>query len=165
MDRRLHPGLPAVLPAALGQRARLYKSIYVFVLNVPELTSLYGSQCARLPLNNNPVENVSGNSIRCNAGTSPVSRKCPVSAGDTVTVEMHEVHVQNLLKVGDGSLTQYPAKRTARLRQGGYRWQALRSCHGLHVQGQRCEHSRRLFRLVQGLRGRLGEEPCRYGRR
>lgn len=29
--------------------------------------------------------------MRCNAGTSPVGKKCPVKAGDTITVEMHEV--------------------------------------------------------------------------
>lgn len=28
--------------------------------------------------------------MRCNAGTSPVGSKCPVKAGDTITVEMHE---------------------------------------------------------------------------
>jgi cellulase len=34
---------------------------------------------------------VSSNDIRCNAGGSKgVSGKCPVAAGDTVTVEMHQ---------------------------------------------------------------------------
>jgi cellulase len=49
-----------------------------------------GSQCARLPPSNNPVD-VSSTAMRCNSGTSPVSVKCPVAAGDTVTVEMHQV--------------------------------------------------------------------------
>lgn len=49
-----------------------------------------GSQCARLPLNNNPVTNVASNDLRCNAGTSPVGKKCAVAAGSTVTVEMHQ---------------------------------------------------------------------------
>lgn len=49
-----------------------------------------GTQCARLPPSNSPVDNVSSNNLRCNAGTSPASVKCPVKAGDTVTVEMHQ---------------------------------------------------------------------------
>lgn len=52
---------------------------------------LYGSQCARLPLSNNPVTNVASNDVRCNAGTSAVGKKCAVAAGATVTVEMHQV--------------------------------------------------------------------------
>ncbi|KFA68993.1 hypothetical protein S40285_08859 [Stachybotrys chlorohalonatus IBT 40285] len=47
--------------------------------------------CARLPLSNSPVTSVTGNDIRCNAGgTSRAASKCPVRAGDTVTVEMHQ---------------------------------------------------------------------------
>ncbi|KAL2022538.1 hypothetical protein VTK56DRAFT_5145 [Thermocarpiscus australiensis] len=50
----------------------------------------YGSQCARLPASNNPVTDVSSNDIRCNIiGTHP-GAKCPVKAGSTVTVEMHQ---------------------------------------------------------------------------
>ncbi|KAI1813082.1 fungal cellulose binding domain-containing protein [Poronia punctata] len=50
----------------------------------------YGSQCARMPSNNNPVTSVSSTDIRCNVGgTKGVSKKCPVKAGSTVTVEMH----------------------------------------------------------------------------
>ncbi|KAI1275842.1 fungal cellulose binding domain-containing protein [Xylaria sp. FL0933] len=50
----------------------------------------YGSQCVRMPPNNNPVTNVNSNDIRCNVGgTKGVGAKCPVKAGSTVTVEMH----------------------------------------------------------------------------
>lgn len=51
----------------------------------------YVGQCARLPLSNSPVTDVTSDDIRCNAGTSAVSYKCVVAAGDTVTVEMHQV--------------------------------------------------------------------------
>lgn len=51
----------------------------------------YGSQCVRLPLSNSPVTSVTSNDVRCNANSGPVSKKCPVKAGSTVTVEMHQV--------------------------------------------------------------------------
>ncbi|OIW35682.1 hypothetical protein CONLIGDRAFT_609141 [Coniochaeta ligniaria NRRL 30616] len=54
------------------------------------ISLLYGAQCARLPLSNNPVTSVASNDVRCNAGTSPVGKKCAVAAGSTVTVEMHQ---------------------------------------------------------------------------
>jgi lytic cellulose monooxygenase (C1-hydroxylating) len=45
----------------------------------------------RLPPSNTPVTNVASTDIRCNVGgTKGVSAKCPVKAGDTVTVEMHQ---------------------------------------------------------------------------
>ncbi|KAF8954535.1 glycosyl hydrolase family 61-domain-containing protein [Flammula alnicola] len=48
-----------------------------------------GSSCVRLPTSNNPVTSVTTNDIACNiAGTS--AGVCPVNAGDTVTVEMHQ---------------------------------------------------------------------------
>ncbi|KAK4099026.1 carbohydrate-binding module family 1 protein [Parathielavia hyrcaniae] len=50
----------------------------------------YGSQCVRLPGSNSPVTDVSSNAVRCNAGSRPASSKCPVRAGSTVTVEMHQ---------------------------------------------------------------------------
>lgn len=50
----------------------------------------YGSQCARLPGSNSPVTNVASNDMRCNAGSSRARAKCPVRAGSTVTVEMHQ---------------------------------------------------------------------------
>jgi lytic cellulose monooxygenase (C1-hydroxylating) len=48
--------------------------------------------CVRMPSSNSPVSSVSSNDIRCNAGGARgVSGKCAVQAGDTVTVEMHQV--------------------------------------------------------------------------
>jgi cellulase len=48
--------------------------------------------CVRMPRGNSPVSSVSSNDMRCNAGgTAGVSGKCAVNAGDTVTVEMHQV--------------------------------------------------------------------------
>ncbi|KAK7747848.1 hypothetical protein SLS53_001097 [Cytospora paraplurivora] len=50
----------------------------------------YGTQCARIPLSNSPVTDVTSDDLACNAGTSAVSLKCSVTAGSTVTVEMHQ---------------------------------------------------------------------------
>ncbi|KAL7625881.1 hypothetical protein AAE478_005105 [Parahypoxylon ruwenzoriense] len=50
----------------------------------------HGASCARLPISNSPVTDVSSNDIVCNAGTKPVSGKCSVAAGSTVTVEIHQ---------------------------------------------------------------------------
>ncbi|SPQ22679.1 c85eb5ef-8188-4d2e-8333-9e38c8940d7e [Thermothielavioides terrestris] len=50
----------------------------------------YGSQCVRLPASNSPVTNVASDDIRCNVGTSRPTVKCPVKAGSTVTIEMHQ---------------------------------------------------------------------------
>ncbi|KAI1171088.1 carbohydrate-binding module family 1 protein [Nemania sp. FL0916] len=50
----------------------------------------FGATCARLPLSNSPVQDVTSSAIACNAGTSPVTGKCAVAAGSTVTVEMHQ---------------------------------------------------------------------------
>ncbi|KAK4238421.1 glyoside hydrolase [Achaetomium macrosporum] len=50
----------------------------------------HGSSCVRLPQSNSPVTNVGSRDFACNAGTRPVSGKCPVRAGGTVTVEMHQ---------------------------------------------------------------------------
>ncbi|KAK4448832.1 putative endo-beta-1,4-glucanase D [Podospora aff. communis PSN243] len=52
----------------------------------------YGTQCARRPGSNSPVTNVNSADLRCNAGAARVSGKCPVRAGGTVTVEMHQQH-------------------------------------------------------------------------
>ncbi|KAF1996014.1 carbohydrate-binding module family 1 protein [Amniculicola lignicola CBS 123094] len=49
-----------------------------------------GTVCARLPTSNNPVTSVASNDIRCNINSGPASSKCSVSAGSTVTVEMHQ---------------------------------------------------------------------------
>ena len=49
------------------------------------------SICVRMPRGNSPVS-MSSNDMRCNAGgATGVSGKCAVNAGDTVTVEMHQV--------------------------------------------------------------------------
>lgn len=48
--------------------------------------------CVRMPRGNSPVSSVNSNDMRCNAGgASGVSGKCAINAGDTVTVEMHQV--------------------------------------------------------------------------
>lgn len=49
-----------------------------------------GTTCARIPLSNSPVTDVTSTDIACNAGTSAASSKCGVTAGSTVTVEMHQ---------------------------------------------------------------------------
>ncbi|CAP67190.1 uncharacterized protein PODANS_1_22040 [Podospora anserina S mat+] len=59
----------------------------------------HGSSCARLPPSNSPVTNVGGRDFVCNAGTRGVAGKCPVRAGGTVTVEMHQ-------QTGDRSCSQ-----------------------------------------------------------
>ncbi|KAK4246037.1 glyoside hydrolase [Corynascus novoguineensis] len=50
----------------------------------------HGSSCVRLPSSNSPVTNVGSRDFICNSGTRPVSGKCPVKAGGTVTIEMHQ---------------------------------------------------------------------------
>lgn len=45
----------------------------------------YDTQCARQPVSNSPVTDVTSNDLACNAGTSAVSSNCPVPAGSTVT--------------------------------------------------------------------------------
>lgn len=41
----------------------------------------FGTQCARVPLSNTPVTDVTSTDMACNAGTSAVSSTCPVTAG------------------------------------------------------------------------------------
>jgi hypothetical protein len=49
-------------------------------------------QCIRLPASNTPITNVMSNDVRCNAGgMRGMAGKCPVEAGQTVTIEMHQV--------------------------------------------------------------------------
>lgn len=45
----------------------------------------YDTQCARQPVSNSPVTDVTSDDMACNAGTSAVSSNCPVTAGSTVT--------------------------------------------------------------------------------
>ncbi|RFU26461.1 lytic polysaccharide monooxygenase, partial [Scytalidium lignicola] len=50
-----------------------------------------GGWCVRQPPSNSPVTDVTSNGIRCNVnGAQGVPNKCVVSAGSTVTVEMHQ---------------------------------------------------------------------------
>ncbi|RYP32631.1 hypothetical protein DL767_005136 [Monosporascus sp. MG133] len=49
-----------------------------------------GTTCARLPPSNSPVRDPTSNDMRCNANAAPASGTCPVTAGDTITVEMHQ---------------------------------------------------------------------------
>lgn len=76
----------SVLAALAARQAMAHATFQQLWVNGEDL----GTQCARLPLTNSPVVSVSGPEIRCNAGTSPAAAKCPVKAGDTVTVEMHQ---------------------------------------------------------------------------
>ncbi|KJA23211.1 lytic polysaccharide monooxygenase [Hypholoma sublateritium FD-334 SS-4] len=48
-----------------------------------------GNSCARLPVSNSPVTSVTTADIACNVASSSAG-VCPVNAGDTVTVEMHQ---------------------------------------------------------------------------
>lgn len=50
----------------------------------------FDTSCARIPLSNSPVQDVTSKDMACNAGTSPAKAKCDVPAGSTVTVEMHQ---------------------------------------------------------------------------
>ncbi|KAK1624729.1 fungal cellulose binding domain-containing protein [Colletotrichum phormii] len=66
-------------------------ALFYVTRKTKRLTPFQGSQCARLPQSNSPVTNVAGSEIRCNVGgTSGVNAKCPVKAGGTVTIEMHQ---------------------------------------------------------------------------
>ncbi|KAF2501812.1 hypothetical protein BU16DRAFT_546902 [Lophium mytilinum] len=52
--------------------------------------STNASTCVRLPPNNNPVTSVSSTDVRCNVGGAQgVSGKCAITAGQSVTIEMH----------------------------------------------------------------------------
>ncbi|OTA89851.1 carbohydrate-binding module family 1 protein [Hypoxylon sp. CO27-5] len=46
--------------------------------------------CARLPLSNSPVTDVTSKDIACNVGTKPVSGKCSIAAGSIATVELKQ---------------------------------------------------------------------------
>ncbi|KAK5656614.1 hypothetical protein OQA88_4594 [Cercophora sp. LCS_1] len=50
----------------------------------------HGSTCIRMPASNSPITNVGSRDFVCNAGTRGVAGKCPVVAGGSVTVEMHQ---------------------------------------------------------------------------
>ncbi len=44
-----------------------------------------------MPGSNSPLTNVGSKDFVCNTGARAVAGKCPVKAGGTVTVEMHQV--------------------------------------------------------------------------
>ncbi|KAK3695672.1 glyoside hydrolase family 61 protein [Podospora appendiculata] len=50
----------------------------------------HAESCVRMPMGNSPITNVASKDMVCNAGTKGVAGKCPVPAGGTVTVEMHQ---------------------------------------------------------------------------
>ncbi|KAH8907676.1 hypothetical protein BR93DRAFT_895234 [Coniochaeta sp. PMI_546] len=84
----------SVILAALAAKEvaghALFQQLWVDSVDMISLP-LHGSQCIRMPQSNTPVTNVGGNDVRCNVGGSRgVSKKCPVKAGSTVTVEMHQ---------------------------------------------------------------------------
>lgn len=58
----------------------------------------YDTQCARVPVSNSPVTDVTSDDLACNAGTSAVSSNCPVTAGSTVTGECFTVPKFSLYK-------------------------------------------------------------------
>lgn len=59
-----------------------------------------------MPQSNTPVTNVAGTDVRCNVGgTRGVGKKCPVKAGSTVTVEMHQARLPTSHKT---NTSKYP---------------------------------------------------------
>ncbi|KAI0123186.1 glycoside hydrolase family 61 protein [Xylariales sp. AK1849] len=76
----------AFLAALLGQEAAGHATFQDLWINGVD----YVGQCVRQPPSNSPVTDVTSTDIRCNAGTSAVSYKCKVAAGDTVTIEIHQ---------------------------------------------------------------------------
>ncbi|KAI0205666.1 fungal cellulose binding domain-containing protein [Astrocystis sublimbata] len=91
----MKPATYALVSAAFALQASAHSIFQQLWVDGVDFISLplcerHGSQCIRMPGNNNPVTNVNSNDIRCNVGgTRGVSGKCPVKAGSTVTVEMH----------------------------------------------------------------------------
>jgi len=54
-----------------------------------------------MPTSNSPLTNVGSKDFVCNAGgTRGVAGKCPVKAGGTVTVEMHQVRAADCEQQG-----------------------------------------------------------------
>ena len=48
------------------------------------------STCARLPSTNSPVEDYTSKALQCNVNPAAAKGKCAFTAGDTVTIEMHQ---------------------------------------------------------------------------
>lgn len=72
--------------AALAQQAAAHATFQQLWVDGVD----FGDQCARRVLSNSPITDVGSNQIRCNANAGRASGKCPVKAGGTVTVEMHQ---------------------------------------------------------------------------
>ncbi|PKS10976.1 hypothetical protein jhhlp_002735 [Lomentospora prolificans] len=95
---KMKSGLLALLTALAAQNVAghaLFQQLWVdgedYISPAPLLYLSLTLTCARVPMSNNPVTNVAGADIRCNAGGARgVGAKCPVKAGGTVTVEMHQ---------------------------------------------------------------------------
>lgn len=66
----------------------------------------YAGTCVRRPNSNSPVENVQSANIVCNANSGPAASKCPVPAGGTVTVEIHQVCSSTSLHSGVETLSE-----------------------------------------------------------
>lgn len=67
----------------------------------------YGAQCVRLPPSNSPVTDTTSDDIRCNVdGETGMDGICLVAAGDTVTIEMHQVRKANKPPTALFSLTR-----------------------------------------------------------
>ncbi|KAK0612596.1 glyoside hydrolase family 61 protein [Bombardia bombarda] len=50
----------------------------------------HAATCVRMPAGNSPITNVGSKDFICNANAKATAGKCPVPAGSTVTVEMHQ---------------------------------------------------------------------------
>lgn len=104
IEAEMKSALIAILAGLAAHRASAHATFqilyvdgvnYISLLSLwtgwsPRLTPLNGAQCARLPASNSPVTNVLSSDIACNAGSSSAAAKCPVKAGSTVTVEIHQ---------------------------------------------------------------------------
>ncbi|KAH8600683.1 glycoside hydrolase family 61 protein [Bisporella sp. PMI_857] len=79
----------SVIAALAAQKVAGHATFQQLWINGVDQIYLYQSTCVRLPSNNNPITDVTGTTIRCN-GRGGVTGKCPVVAGQTLTVEMHQ---------------------------------------------------------------------------
>ncbi|KAJ4374497.1 hypothetical protein N0V86_007366 [Didymella sp. IMI 355093] len=60
------------------------------------------STCARLPSSNNPIEDYTSTALQCNVSPAAASGKCGFTAGDTVTIEMHQHNSRACTEEGIG---------------------------------------------------------------
>lgn len=79
-----------VAPALLVQQAVAHSLFQQLWVNGVDKSNT----CVRTPRSNSPVSSVGSSDMRCNAGgAAGVAGKCAVNAGDTLTVEMHQVRI------------------------------------------------------------------------